>query len=296
MRTVTTYAEAVATVGRSHLRRMMRQGVWQRPAADVYVMHNGPLRPGERLEVARLACGRGAVLGGLTALELDGFEGPASPHPVVVMPIGARRPRHDDVTPHWSSKLGLEDVHPGREPRRTRPARSLIDAASWAGSDIAARRIIISGIQQGLSTTRSIREAMTRRGTCRRRALIIESVLDAAGGIQSLPERDFTVIVAQFDLPRPSRQQAVRGADGRYYLDADWTDYAVSAEIHGIPHLDVPRWDDDLRRGNEIVIGGRRVVVFSSFGVRHHASQVGDQLRRLLLSAGWTQESTPRSA
>lgn len=296
METVYTYRDAVAAFGRPHLRRMVRNGVWQLPTPNVYVTHNGPLLPGERLEVARLACGSGAVLGGLTALEIDGFDGPSSPHPVVVMPIGARRPAFGDVNPHWSSKLGREDVHPLRVPPRTRPARSLAEAASWAGTDVAARRIIIAGIQQGIATTRMLRETLTRRGTCKRRALIVESILDAAGGIQSLPERDFGTILAGQRLPRPTRQQPVRGPDGRYYLDADWSEYGVAAEIHGIPHLTIARWDDDLQRGNELVIGGRRVVVFSSFGVRRRQDQVGDQLRRLLISAGWTQESTRRSA
>ncbi len=292
METVFTYRDALGAFGRAHVRRMIRNNVWQLPAPNVYVTHNGPLLPAERLEVARLAGGTGAVLGGLTALEVDGFDGASSPHPVVVMPIGARRPAHDDVIARWSSKLGPEDVHPLRIPPRTRPARSLVDAASWAGTDVAARRIIITGIQQGLATTRTLREALTRRGTCKRRALIVESILDAAGGIQSLPERSFDSIVAAHHLPRPTRQRPVRGPDGRFYLDADWPEHGVAAEIHGIPHLSVARWDDDLHRGNEVVIGGRRVVVFSSFGIRRRRDHVGDQLRRLLLSAGWTQEST----
>jgi hypothetical protein len=291
MQTVYTFNDAVTSFDRSHVRAMIRRGVWQKPVTNVYVTHNGPLSAKERLDVALAACGTGAVLGGLSALEVEEFEGAQSTRPVVVMPIGARRPCHLDVIPHWSSKLGREDVHPDRKPRRTRPARSLVDAASWAGSDVAARLIIISGIQQGFATTRSLREALTRRGTCRRRALIVESILDAAGGIQSLPERDFGHMIARLHLPRPTRQRPVRARDGRYYLDADWTDLGVAAEVHGIPHLSVGRWDSDLHRGNEVVIEGRRVVQFSSFGVRHRQNAVGDQLRRLLLSAGWLQKS-----
>lgn len=37
--------------------------------------------------------------------------------------------------------LAAEDVHPLREPRRTRVARSLVDAAAWMGSDYLARLI-----------------------------------------------------------------------------------------------------------------------------------------------------------
>lgn len=291
MQSVLTYADAVSAFGRARVRRAVAAGLWQHPTANVYVSHNGPLTSLERLEVARLAGGTRAVLGGLSALGLDGFDGPEPSRPVVVMPIGARRPTYTDVTPHWSSELTSADVHPLRMPPRTRPARSLVDAASWAASDVAARRIVIAGVQQGLASTRSLREALTRRGTCRRRALVVESILDAAGGVQSLPERDFGRIIARHGLPAPTRQARVRGRDGRYYLDADWTGLGVAVEVHGIPHLEVRSWDDDLRRGNELVIEGRRVAQFSSFGIRHRQDDVADQLRRLLRSAGWTDES-----
>lgn len=287
-----TYAEAVNRHGRSFVRRMMAQNRWQRPAPNVYVSHNGPLTPAERIRVALLACGTGAVLGGLTALGVDHFKGIEDARPTVVMPIGSKPPPYDDVTPHWSKWLGADDVHPLRKPERTRPERSLVDAASWAVSAAQARLIIIAGLQQGLSTTRMLREALTRRGRCKRRSIIVESILDAAGGIQSLPERDFREICRLLRLPKPSRQRPVRGKDGRYYLDVDWDEFGVSVEIHGIPHLEVAQWDADLDRANEVVIGDKRLLIFSSFGVRHRSDRVGDQVQRMLVSAGWTQEST----
>ena len=287
-----TYAEAISRHGRSFVRRMIAQNSWQRPAPVVYVSHNGPLSRSERVEVARTACGAGAVLGGLTALGEDHFTGIEVSRPTIVMPIGSKPPPYGDVTTHWSKWLGDEDVHPLREPPRTRPQRSLVDAASWAVSDAQGRLIIIAGIQQGLSTTRMLREALTRRGHCKRRSIIIESILDAAGGIQSLPERDFREICRRLQLPKPSRQKPTRGKDGRYYLDVDWEDLRVSVEIHGMPHLAVEQWDADLERANEIVIGDKRLLIFSSFGVRHRSDRVGDQIQRMIIAAGWTQEST----
>lgn len=233
-----------------------------------------------------------AVLGGLTALGFDHFKGFEDLRPTVVMPIGSRPPSYDDVIPHWSKWLGDEDVHPLREPRRTRPERSLVDATSWTAADEQARLIIIAGVQQGLSTTRLLREALTRRGRCKRRSIIIESILDAAGGIQSLPERDFREICRKLRLPKASHQRPIRGKDGRYYLDVEWIEHGVAAEIHGIPHLAVEQWDSDLDRANEVVIGDKRLLIFSSYGVRHKADRVGDQLTRMFRRAGWTQEST----
>ena len=93
---------------------MIAQNRWQRPAPNVYVSHNGPLCQAERVEVARSACGTGAVLGGLTALGVDRFKGIEDSRPTVVMPIGSKPPPYDDVTTHWSKWLDEKDVHPLR--------------------------------------------------------------------------------------------------------------------------------------------------------------------------------------
>jgi len=116
--------------------------------------------------------------------------------------------------------------------------------------------------------------------SCRHRALIKESILDAVGGIQSLPERDFDEIRVLAGLPRPIRQQPVKGPNGRYYLDAWFPQLNLAIEIHGIAHLAVAQWTDDLHRGNEVVISGRRVLAFSSYAIRRQRATVIDQLRR----------------
>lgn len=288
--TVLNFREALSLVGKNRLRTLVRRGAWQQPVRGIYVTHNGPITPDERDAIALKVCGKGAALAGLSALRHDGFAGFEAMMPTVVQPAGSSTPPYEDVIPHWSIWLDHDDVHPHREPRRTRPARSLIDAASWSGSDSQARLIIIAGVQQGLVRTRMLRESLQRRGACRRRSLIIESILDAHGGIQSLPERDFREICRCLRLPPPSHQTAVRGPDGRYYLDAEWEEYGVAVEVHGIPHLRIRDWDGDLDRGNEIVIQDKRLLVFSSYGVRRKRDRVGDQLVRMLESRGWRRD------
>ncbi|KQY60128.1 hypothetical protein ASD11_11595 [Aeromicrobium sp. Root495] len=130
-------------------------------------------------------------------------------------------------------------------------------------------------------------EALDRRGLPKRKGIVRESVLDAEGGIQSLPEADFDSLVVVAGLPRPTRQRRVRGADGTYYLDASWDQYGVAVEIHGLPHHGIISWSDDLLRANEIVIDGPRLLIFTSYAVPHEPAVVLDQLVRALRAAGW---------
>lgn len=286
-RTVFRTAEAVARFGRSRVRTEVGQRRWQQPRRGVIVTHNGPLSRLENLTVALCACPLRSALGGASALEIDGLTGFSPERPTIVQPEGARRTARPGVTIHWSTELSDRDVHPHREPRRTRPARSVVDMASWSTHDRRARRVVLAAVQQGLVRPRDVRDALTRRGTCRHRALIVESVLDAVGGIQSLPERDFETIRQQAGLPRPTRQSVRKRGDGRCYLDVEWAEYDAACEIHGIPHLEVRQWDADLDRANDVVVSGPRLLIFSSFAVRHRQTRATEQVTALLRRGGW---------
>lgn len=287
--TVMRTATAVDLYGRSALRHAIAAGRMQRPARGVIVDHNGPLTRAE-VDLVRLhACAPGSALAGLSALAVDHFTGFAPDHTDIVQPEGSRRPdaRITGLRPHWSTELSDLDVHPLLQPRRTRPARSVVDAAAWTTTDRHAVAIVLAAFQQRLVSARTVHDALARRGPIRRRALIRESTLDAIGGINSLPERDFDEIRRGAALPLPSRQRPVKGPNGRYHLDASWNEWGVAAEIHGLPHIAVEQWTADLVRSNEVVIAGPRLVVFTSYAIRHQKPLIADQLTRLLRSAGW---------
>lgn len=285
-------SEVQAIHGRGRVRHAIDSGRWQRPVLGVVVTHNGPLSQLEQHEVRLASCPPRSALAGATALELDGLQGFASSRTFVTLPEGARRPRSEGLETHWSTLLDGVDVHPARRPRRTVVARSLVDFASWAGSDRYARAGVLAALQQGLVNDRLMHAALDRRGSMNRVGLVRESVLDASGGIQSLPEKDFDELVLIAGLPRPTRQRAVRGPDGRYYLDVEWTQYGVAAEIHGLPHHGVVQWSMDLVRANEIVIDGPRLLIFTSYVIRREPDTVLDQLVRALRAGGW--QGVPR--
>lgn len=293
METVLPVAEAHRTFGIYTVRRRIETAVWQRPCRGVVVLHNAALTPSERDLVALHASRQGSALSGSTALRHDGFDARDDRHHVT-LPAGAKPPSWGHATAHYSHELSDLDVHPARSPRRTRPARSVLDAAAWHESERYARWLVIAALQSGLVSTRLLREALTRRGHCRHRAVIVQSIIDAAGGIQSVPERDFSAIWRATGLPLPTRQEAVRGSDGRYYLDVWCASLGFGVEVHGIPHLAVEQWDRDLERANEVVISGRSGLTFSSYAIRNHATTVMDQLDRMARAHGW--EGTPAPA
>jgi hypothetical protein len=288
MESVMRAAEANARHGVGVVRHRVARGVWQRPCRGVIVTHNGPLTDAEARAVALASAPPRSALAGPTALEVHGMTGFGAEHIHVVIPAGGRSPSWEGLVVHESTELTEADVHPSHQPRRTRVARSVVDLASWCTNDRYARAVVIAALQQGIVNTARMRDALTRRGPCRRRRLIIESILDAAGGIQSLPERDFDGLWRAAGLPQPTRQHRVRGKDGRHYLDATWESLRMSAEIHGIPHHAVRQWDADLLRANEIVIGGERLLIFSSYAIRHEQVAVADQLFRMARACGWT--------
>ncbi len=283
-------AQALQLFNRGEVRAQIAGHRWQRPVRGVLVLHNGPLTDLQRAWCALLSCPERSALAGLTALTIEGFTGfdPRTSKQQVVLPEGALRPSNRFVQPHWSTKLDPVDVHPTKQPRRTRPQRSLIDEASWSRESRRARALVLAGIQQGLARPSDLHDALGRRGPCRHRALIRESIFDAAGGVHSLPERDFESIRRRAGLPQPSRQRPVRREDGCYFLDVGWDEFDAGVEIHGIPHLDILQWDRDLFRANEIAVIGPRLLIFSSYAVRHEPGTVAKQVRGLLRRGGWT--------
>ncbi|NEE03941.1 hypothetical protein [Phytoactinopolyspora halotolerans] len=276
---------------RAQVRHAVRSGRWQSPQRGVYVAHNGELTRNQELLVCLRASPPGSALAGLTAAELDGLQGFETPEVYVVVPIGARPPVRDGLVVKKSRTLNPADVHPVRQPRRTRLPRSLIDGASWTSSEVRARAVILAGVQQRLVRPDDLRDALSRRIRCRHRALISESIDDAEGGIASVPERDFRQICRAFDLPEPERQAIVRRADGRFYLDAYWKQYEVGAEVHGFQHMEILNWDADLDRQAELSARGDRILPFTSYSVRHRKARVGALLVRALRNGGWQGQS-----
>jgi hypothetical protein len=124
---------------RSQLRWQIASGRWQQPARGVVVAQSGPLTDRQLPRAALLRAGPQASLASLTAGRLDGLKGfddkrPPREMPIyLLVPVGYKRRSPAlglNVVTHYSRALTDLDVHPTRQPRRTRITRSLIAAAA----------------------------------------------------------------------------------------------------------------------------------------------------------------------
>jgi hypothetical protein len=287
--------QASSEFGEEVVRANLVANRWQSPLPHIVVLHNGPLTDLQRIWITLLAAPPGSVVGGLSAAGLEGLRGFADDSLTIVAPGSSRnhaaRLIQGAAWPtrmRWSRQLGPDDVNRTSMPPRTRIARSIVDAASERVALRRTRVLVLAAVQQRLAPPSALWDALSRRGRCRNRATIAEAIVDAAGGIESLPEGEYNRILAERGLPAPVRQAPLRRSDGRFYLDNEWPTLGARAEIHGIPHLRVGQWDRDLFRQNEITIARGDLLIFSSFAIRHEARRVGEQTEALLRRNGWS--------
>ncbi|WP_254909722.1 DUF559 domain-containing protein [Micromonospora sp. NBS 11-29] len=283
-------AQARKFLSEKTIRHRVARGRWRQPHQRVYITHNGPVGPKELRWIAVLAAGPAAMLGGLTAAQAWGLRRYESRLVHLLLPARHQtRTLPPGVRIHRTTTLAPEDVLEVGKPRRTMPARSLVDAAQWAASDDEARAVIAAGFQQRLVAGDDLHEVLERLPRARRRGLILATATDAAGGAHSLAELDFLDLVRRAGLPEPSRQVVRRDAAGRRrYLDVWFERWRVLVEIDGGQHLDPRTAWADMRRQNDLWAPGDRVLRFPAWAVRRDPVTVITQLKAALLSAGWS--------
>lgn len=277
---------------RDALRWRISSGRWQQPCRGIVVAQSGPLTEIQVLRIAVLWAGPGAALAGLTAATLDGLSGFAdrgqrAERPIHLLvpafcPVRRARPSLPLVV-HYSRQLGDDDIHPLRQPPRTRIARSVVDAAAWMASDRGAQAVLAAGVQQRLVRVADLTAVVARNQRLPRRAMIKATLDDIAGGAQALSELDFTRLLRKHRLPEPDRQAQRRDASGRRrWLDAVWEAARLIVEVDGIHHMEAMQYWADTDRDNDFILDGYRVLRFPAFAVRYNPGYVAGKVRDAL--------------
>ncbi|PYC68296.1 hypothetical protein C7C45_19395 [Micromonospora arborensis] len=271
------------------IRHRVAAGMWRQVHRAVFVAHNGPVSADQLRWAAVLAAGPQALLGGLTAAQAGGLRGFPGRPVHILLPASCRRGSlPPGVLVHRTVTLRDQDVLAVGQPRRTMPARSIVDAAQWAPGDQEARGIVAAAFQQRLVASDDLHQIVDRLPRVRRRRLILATASDAAGGSHSVAELDFLGLIRRAGLPEPTRQKIRYDSTGRRrYLDAYFEQWRVHVEIDGGQHLDPRAWWADMCRQNALWVDGDRLLRFPAWALRAKPDEVLTQLRAALRAAGW---------
>jgi hypothetical protein len=216
--------------------RLVRQGAWQPMAPGVVCLAATRPTRRQRAAAAVLHAGRGAMLTGLTALELA-----ATPQVRYASAIHllVQRPCTVRPLPHviHQCTAALPRPLPLRFPPTAPYARAVVDACRRITDDAQARATALSAVQQRLCSTEELRAECDRRGphgTTRMRAIIDE----VESGVRSLPEADLRLLIRASPLPEPLWNPELYLPDGRFLCSPDglWPDEAVVVEVDSVTY------------------------------------------------------------
>lgn len=274
-----------AGVPRWYLGRELRARRWQRTGRQTVVTHNGPLDWRTRCWVALLELDPRAALDGVTALRWAGL--PLEDDDVVVItPKGSRRRSLPGVRVRESRRWREADVL-NAGPRRTTPAVAAVHAGLWATTDKQAAYFLALAVQHGVTTPAALSDALSVVRRARRRAMLLRTVRDLAGGSRTLGEIDLVAGLRERRLPQPDRQAVRTRPSGAQYLDADFDDYALTLELDGAQH-DLPGHRlADLLRDLGLVVEGRTVLRLPMIAWWLDREAVLDALEAVFAARGW---------
>ena len=272
-------------VTRWQVRAELQAERWAAHGRQTIALHTGDLGEPAVWWSAVFEVGPEAALDGSTALRAAGLKGfEDAVHVSVPKSARPRRPAH--VVVHETRRRSAADLVEGGVPR-VRPAVAAIRAALWARSDRQAALVLAMSVQQRIAHPAELHESFSTVRRHVRRRFIRAVLIDLTNGAQSMGELDFAALCRTAGLPEPDRQVRRQGPNGVYFLDTEWSQYNVIAEIEGIHHLAADQALADTSRQNELTISDSRVLRIPVIGLRVDPQLYLSQLARLLRAGGW---------
>lgn len=263
----------------------VRRGRWKAVHRTIYRLVDAPRCRRQDILAACLAAGPGTVASHRSAAWLWGLLPPAAMVLEVTVPA-TRCCRLEGVVVHRST---LPGEHPCRLQHIpvTSPVATIITLAAVAPVsvlhsvlDAAARRRLATAAdvlaeldrvpRAGSPGVAALRQALAERG--------------CPGIPASELERRMLALIRQYRLPAPARELPV-GPQRRYRADFAYPDAGLLVEVDGFDSHGTPdALSADLRRQNELVADGWRVLRYTWPAVVEHparvAAEIAGQLRR----------------
>ena len=266
---------------RRAVRRAVAAGHWTRLTQRTAMASIRELDETTKMWAAILHCGTKGNLGGRNALVLHGWRGELQSPFDVVVPTTTQPPKSQE----WLRIRRLASHRTvGTSPPRVPVHDAVVQAVGWARSDREGMYILISALQQRVTTPDRVLKRLSPNSP--RAQLIRAMTREYRDGIQSLNEYDFGLLCRRFGLPRPVRQVLVRDGQGRARsidVEFDLKGRRLRVEIEGVHHLNPDSWLDDIDRHNDIVLAGETPYLrVATLTLRLDAAPFMTRLRRAL--------------
>jgi very-short-patch-repair endonuclease len=276
-----------------HIKAQLRARRWQRLFRSVYATFNGPAPRECLLWAAVLCAGPRAALSHQSAAEVAGLVDGAQDPIHVSVPPDRRVAAVPGIVLHNSVRIESA-CHPTRLPPRTRIEETVVDLTQVSRNLEEALGWIARACGRRLSRPDRIASAIHARRKLRWRADLLAGLGDVAAGTHSpLELRYLRAVERAHGLPRGARQHAVDRDRGRRYDDVRYARFGVVVELDGrLAHPDESRWRD-MRRDNDSVASGVRVLRYGWADVASRPCAVAAQVVQVLRAAGWRGMAGP---
>jgi very-short-patch-repair endonuclease len=259
------------------IHRRARSGLWERTAPAVYRLPGFPDCWLQRLMIAVLDAGDGAVVSHRAAARLWDLDGVRVHLVEITVPRARRRYRAaivHETAPFTPDECTTVDGLPV-----TSPVMTLLQLGAVAPDDVVERAYESARRRHLVADDDLIALLDSRRAgaSTLRRVLARRQPDDAC--TESELETRFVQLVRRAGLPDPRRQQT---GDG-YRIDFTWPGRRLAVELDGLGFHDGRlRQQHDRTRQNRVVIAGWRILRFTWDDVTRRPEAVVAALRRTL--------------
>ncbi|MFI5624188.1 hypothetical protein ACIA03_12050 [Nocardioides sp. NPDC051685] len=288
---------AAGGLTRADMVRMQRRKEIVRVHPRVYVDHTGPLTWHQRAWAAVLYAAPAYVCG--PSVEAPRTERPRVPG-VVPDPIHVAIDQTRRVAPQPGIVIhrltNLETHAHGGVPPRLKLEDNALAMAHDARSEIDAIASLADVVGRAYVTADSLRGALDRFPSLRRRAWIAKIIDDLESGTNSVLEHGYLSKVERAHaLPRSERQTVRATPEGNQFRDVEYAAYGLVVELDGaLGHdtwrdqaRDADRALDDLATTGTVTARLRWHQVFGT------SCRTARSIARVLASRGWTDSPTP---
>lgn len=273
-------------IDRWAIRHRVASGRWVELAPKVIGTTTGQLTREQLMWLGVLHGGRDALVGDLSAAEVQGLRNWHRDDVTVFVPHGTDVGRGcPGIAFRWQRRPLQQLRRTASTPPVCRLEPAVLLFASRQRLPRTAEGVLAASVQQRLTSPDQLLDWIDRLSPLRGAARFRESLAEIAGGAHSVGEIDIKRMCRTFGVASPDRQVRRRDGGGRLrFTDCEWRlpdGHTLVLEVDGGFHMEVEHWEDDLARQRALTTPQRIVVRCTTRELRDDPERVARDLRLL---------------